>query len=116
MIKFISYESNFPLKTKEYMKFLVLLSALVSSLGVQAGCKSYEALIFGEVTHASKSGQTCIIEVSINQIQEHKLCPLASNDIVLSKIEDENCEYILGDSIDGYIIKIPGKNNLLLDK
>ncbi|MFT6632122.1 MAG: hypothetical protein ACJAS4_002084 [Bacteriovoracaceae bacterium] len=98
------------------MKFLVLLSALLSSLTVQASCKTYEALVFGDVVQVTKIEETCVIEIDVDQISEHRLCPLARVDIELSKIEDPTCEYKLGDGIDGYIIQTPGNKYLLLDK
>lgn len=98
------------------MKFLVLLSALFSASAVHAGCKTYEALVFGDVVQATKIGETCVLEIDVDQISEHRLCPLARVDIELSKIEDPTCEYKLGDGIDGYIIQTPGNKYLLLDK
>jgi hypothetical protein len=98
------------------MKLLLILGTLITSLDSQAGCKTYEALIFGGVAQATKIGDVCLLEVNVDEISEHRLCPLARVDIELSKIEDKACKYKLGDSIDGYIIQTPGDKYLLLDK
>lgn len=99
------------------MKLLVLLSLFSSSVfAEQSTCKTYEAQVFGGVVQTLKVGQICLLEVDIVQISENRNCPLARVDIELSKVEDVQCEYKLGDEFSGYIIHTPGSKYLVLDK
>jgi hypothetical protein len=88
------------------MKLLLLLSLMAASTLTQAkSCKSYEALVFGGVVQTIKEGQKCFIEIDVDQISEHALCPLARVDIELSRVEDTSCEYNLGDEVKAVIVQ-----------
>jgi hypothetical protein len=98
------------------MKLLLLLSLLAVTTFAQAkSCSTYEALVFGGVVQTIKEGDKCYIEIDVDQISEHALCPLARVDIELSRIEDVDCSYNLGDEVKAVIIQ-SDKAYLSIDK
>lgn len=98
------------------MNKLMALLILLTSLQAFGNCKTYEALVFGDVVQTIKLDETCLIELDIDQISEHRLCPLARVDIELSRIIDKKCTHTLGQAFDGVIIQTPGKKYLEFDR